>query len=179
MYDSTCCQVLVVAADMLAVAADRQQTVQLFHVRECGLELGDALIELVLQRDHAHADVDARAQLVDVERLGHVVVRARIEADTTSPPPPSEVSSTRYMFAFGMSRRTRRQTSAPSTPGIMRSSTASADADARWRHASAPSPTTGDVEFPARQRLREHRGRDPIVVRDEHFHANPPGATPL
>jgi hypothetical protein len=83
------------------------------------------------------------------------------------------------MFAFGMSRRTRRQTSAPSTPGIMRSSTASADADARWAPRLRAVADDRDVEFPARQRLREHRGRDPIVVRDEHFHANPPGATPL
>ncbi len=85
------------------------------------------------------------------------------------------------MFAFGISCRTRRQTSAPSRPGIIQSSTASVGADAAAEMAPGFRAVADDrdVELPALQRLRENRGRDPIVVRDEHFHANPPGATPL
>src|SRR5204862_1974501 len=45
--------VLIVAANPFAVAADRQQTAQLLDVRQRRLQLGDAVSELLLQRQHA------------------------------------------------------------------------------------------------------------------------------
>src|SRR5436190_12016429 len=49
--------VLVVAADPLAVAADRQEPVQRLDVGQRLLQLGDPLIESILQRQDPHADV--------------------------------------------------------------------------------------------------------------------------
>ena len=72
--------VLVVAANALAVAADRRSPLQLLHAGERRLEFGHPLGEFFLQRQHADADVDARAQLVRVKRLDDVVVRTSIEA---------------------------------------------------------------------------------------------------
>src|SRR5439155_3693262 len=61
----------------------------------------------------------------------------------------SDVSRTRYMFASGISRRTRLHTSAPSTCGIIQSRMAivgtagvAAPCARRYRSASAPSDTT-------------------------------------
>ena len=85
----------------------------------------------------------------------------------------SEVSSIRYMFASGISSRTRRQMSAPSTLGIIQSRIASVGGGfdalpsaSRCRRASAPSDTDRDVELPLAKRLRQHRGGNAIVVGD-------------
>ena len=42
-------------------------------------QFGHALGELLLQRGDAHPDVDAGAQLVEIDRLGHVVIGAGVE----------------------------------------------------------------------------------------------------
>src|SRR5437867_2084575 len=70
--------VLVVAANPLAVAADRQQSPQLLDVRQRGFEVRDALAQLLLQPEHARADGNTRAQLLRIERLDDVVVGARV-----------------------------------------------------------------------------------------------------
>ena len=53
--------VLIVAANALAVAADREEAAQLFDVGERRLQLLDALGQVLLQREDADADLDARA----------------------------------------------------------------------------------------------------------------------
>ena len=72
--------VVLVAADALAVAADRQHAAQLFDARERLLQFRDALRQPLLQRQHADAGVDPRAQLRGAERLDQVVVGAGVEA---------------------------------------------------------------------------------------------------
>ena len=48
--------------------------------RHRGFELGDPVGEPFLQRQHAHADVQPRAQFLRIERLDEIVVGARVQA---------------------------------------------------------------------------------------------------
>src|SRR5438876_1470090 len=77
---------------------------------------------------------------------------------TRSPGLSRAVSSTRYMFASGRSRRTRRHTSGPSSSGIIQSRIASVGTVAARRYASAraPSPTVATSKsqrFSVRDRI--------------------------
>src|SRR4030095_15217153 len=71
--------VVPVVADTLAIRADREQSAQATDVIECGLKLGDLLGQARLERYDTHADLNARAQFVEVNRLDQVVVRAGFE----------------------------------------------------------------------------------------------------
>ena len=173
--------VLIVAADALAVAADGKQAVQLFDVGERRLELEDALAQLFLQRDDADTDVDAGAQLVDVERLGDVIVRAGIEAGDDI----LAAAERREQYQVHV-RAGHVPADAAADLGAVEAGHHPIEHGQRRRGDAFEMPPCfgavgdhGHVEFPAAQRLREHGRGNPIVVRDEHFHAIPPDATPL
>src|ERR1700736_5496926 len=53
--------VVLIVADALAVAADRQEAVQLLHGRQGDLELRDAIGEALLELQHAQPHMDPRA----------------------------------------------------------------------------------------------------------------------
>src|SRR2546426_1825770 len=72
--------VVLVVADLLAVGANRKESAQLAHPDQGLLQLGDAGGQDGLQLDDADADLHAGSQLFVVERLGDVVVRARLQA---------------------------------------------------------------------------------------------------
>ena len=68
--------IVAVIPDLLAIAADRQQSGELLHALERALELHNVLGEGTLQSDHLGADPHARQQFGPVERLHHIIIRA-------------------------------------------------------------------------------------------------------
>src|SRR5439155_263902 len=71
--------VVAVVANLLAVRADRQQAAQLPDAGQGLFQLGDAGRQHGLQFDDADADLHAGLELLMVERLGDVVVRAGLQ----------------------------------------------------------------------------------------------------
>lgn len=91
--------VVAFRTDPLAVTADRDQPLQALDVRDRGFQLGDPLSQARLQREHAHPDLQAGAQLLEIERLDEIVIRPGIQARD----------------------ELRRHSAGPSSPGIIQS----------------------------------------------------------
>ena len=79
MYSSICCQAVVVASNLLTVAADRQDPLEGLDVLQRRLELCDLVAQLGLDLEDLPGDVDPGAELVVVERLADVVIGAGLE----------------------------------------------------------------------------------------------------
>ena len=129
----------------MAAVVEPSQRVGLRHVAQplVGLEqLALALLELLLQPLDAEHRIDARFELGEVDRLGDVVVGARLESFDLD----SRSSSSAVCMMIGMNGRdgfplTRRATSMPSICGIMTSSRIRSGGDSSiFANASAPSP---------------------------------------
>jgi len=71
--------VVLVRADLAAVGADRQHPLERALAGPAFLQLAQAIGQLHLQPDHAQADLQARLELDAIERLGHVIVGARLQ----------------------------------------------------------------------------------------------------
>ncbi len=71
--------IVAVVADLLAVAADRQQPLQLVDLVQGLLQLADPLGQVVLERDHPVRHAEPRLQFAAVERLDEIVVGSAVE----------------------------------------------------------------------------------------------------
>src|SRR6266540_2292606 len=72
--------VVAVVANLVAVAAYRQQTLQRFHRGHSLLQLSHPRRQRRLELDHARSDLHAGAQLAVIERFGDVIVRAGMKS---------------------------------------------------------------------------------------------------
>jgi len=66
--------IVLVVADLLAIAANGQQSLQHRHFGKGGFEFAHAVGPLPLQRDHAFADANPGAQFLSIERFGDEIV---------------------------------------------------------------------------------------------------------
>src|SRR5687768_7054453 len=71
--------IVLVVAYLSTVTADRQQAAQLCDLSERVFELANTVIELLLQRNDAYADLNTGPELLLIERLGDEIVRPALE----------------------------------------------------------------------------------------------------
>src|SRR5256712_13924644 len=72
--------IVCVVADFLAVHANREQSLELFHARQGILQFPDACHKVPLQFHDARSHPHSGQQFLRIERLGHIVVRSGLEA---------------------------------------------------------------------------------------------------
>jgi hypothetical protein len=72
--------VIAVIANLFAISAYRQKPLQSSEVRDHLFKLEDATGKFGFQPHDSLADFQSGAKLIEIERLGYVIIRARLES---------------------------------------------------------------------------------------------------